>query len=174
MPSHRPKAMASGAIFGRFDDQSGLCEEQVWHEWVGCGCVSGLKSHKIHHYCLRMGIIQFNAYPKPHALRNFTEILANLIYVSSPGWLIWGMLGDMFKHKKVWIGSTDRILRLKCYIQVHTIEIGGLRNCRTALKSSHRPKSMVSGGIFGWVDGQSSLCERQFWHEWVGRMRLCV
>ena len=70
--------MVSGAIFGGFDNQSGLCEGQLWHDWVGCGCVSGFKSPKIHHYCLRTEIRQFNAYQKPHTVCDLAKFLANV------------------------------------------------------------------------------------------------
>ena len=76
--SHRPKSMVSGAIFGGFDNQSGLCEGQLWHERVGWDCVCGFKSHKIHHYCLRTEMRQFNVYPKLHGLHNLAKILANV------------------------------------------------------------------------------------------------
>ena len=70
--------MVSGAIFGGFDNQPGLCEGQLWHDWVECGCVSGFKSPKIHHFCLRKEIRQFNAYQKLHTLRNLAKLLANV------------------------------------------------------------------------------------------------
>ena len=76
--SHRSASMVSGAIFGGFDDQSGLREGQRWHERAGCGCVFGFQSRKIYHYCLRMKIRQFNIYSKPHTFHNLAKLLANV------------------------------------------------------------------------------------------------
>ena len=76
--SQRHKSMFFGSIFGRFDSQSGLCEGQLWHEWVGCGCVSGLQSPEVHHHCSKMKIRWFSTYPKPHTLRNIAKLLANV------------------------------------------------------------------------------------------------
>ena len=72
--SHRPKSMVSGAIFGGFDNQSGLCERQLWHDWVGCGCVSGFKSPKIHHHCLRTKMRWFSTYPKHRTQRTIAKL----------------------------------------------------------------------------------------------------
>ena len=75
--SHKPNLWFR-AIFQQLDSQSGLCEGQLWHEWMRCGCVSGFKSPKIYHHYLRTEIRWFSTYSKHHTQRHIAEFLANI------------------------------------------------------------------------------------------------